>query len=128
MVWPAARWVGTALASSASRRLFVPLGGGGTLSGPRRRAPRPYQSAASSAWTPSWVTIDATLVVLAEFPSTNRREGLLPLYVRSGAGLKQSSLQAGRVDVDMLLLCFVVTYYANGQRFADSKIMTQFAS
>ena len=58
---------------------IVPLGGGGTLSGPRRRAPRPNQSAASSAWTPSWVTIDVTDVVLAELPTTNRREGLLPL-------------------------------------------------
>ena len=62
------------------------------------------------------MTIDVTDVVLAELPATNRREGLLPLYVRSGAGLKQSSLQAGRVDVDMLLLCLLVTYYANGQR------------
>ena len=76
VVWPAASGrCGTRL--QRLRRLLVAGGASGAFPGPRRRQ-RPNQSAASSAWTPSWVTIDVTLVVLAELPATNRREGLCP--------------------------------------------------
>ena len=63
-----------------------------------------------------------TDVALAEFQPT--AAGSFALVVALWFGLKQSTLQAGRVDVDMLLLFSVVTYCAYGQRLHDSK-MTQ---